>query len=245
MTTASHHSQDVYRATLDRIITPNTRWLDIGCGHTVFPEWMGDSVDAQKKLLSRCELARGCDPADDRPHVAGLTKSVYQGERLPLEDGCFNLVTANMVAEHVRDPIGFAREVGRVLCDHGRFVIHTPNLYYFEVFAAHLLPGSMVRPIAHFLDGRDNEDIFSTYYRMNTRKAIEHLPGFRALKVECVETAPQFGKIPVLSWVELLLIRTCRFSAMQDFRADWIAVLEKNDGNNLLNMDERKLDPAA
>ena len=223
------HSQYKYRELLDRLVTHDTRWLDLGCGHTIFPEWMRDSVSFQKELLGRCEFARGCDPVDDRPHVAGLIREVYQGNRLPFEDGAFNLVTANMVAEHVEDPLSFAREVGRVLSSDGLFVIHTPNLYYFQVFAANLLPNSMVRSIAHYLDGREGDDIFRTYYRMNTRKSLEKLSGFKAQSLECVETAPQFGRVPVFNLLESSLIRLTRLKTLSNMRADWVAVLQKVD----------------
>src|SRR5215472_6656550 len=119
------HSQYNYQDTLDRLVQSDTRWLDLGCGHTILPEWLRNSVSFQNDLLARCEFARGFDPVDDRPHVAGLVKEVFQSERLPFEDGSFNLVTANMVVEHVVDPISFAREVNRVLSNRGLFVAHT------------------------------------------------------------------------------------------------------------------------
>lgn len=223
------HSQYVYRATLDKLIRPGTRWLDIGCGHTILPDWMRDSIPVQKELLSRCEYAVGCDPADNRPHVAGLKKVNQQGNHLPFEDETFNLVTANMVAEHVVDPASFTREIRRVLRPGGLFVIHTPNLLYFEIFAAHLLPNWLVRSIAHHADGRDHEDIFPTMYRMNTRAAFYRLDGYKVVNLECVETAPQFGRYPLLNIAESALIRMTRLEAMQNLRADWIAVLQKDE----------------
>jgi ubiquinone/menaquinone biosynthesis C-methylase UbiE len=223
------HSQYSYRETLYALVNNDTRWLDLGCGHSILPGWMKDAIPAQKELLDRCALAQGCDPVDDRPHVAGLEKVVYEGHTLPYPDGHFNLVTANMVAEHVENPDGFVQEVRRVLSPDGLFVIHTPNLYYFEVLGASLLPKSLVRSIAHYLDGRQNDDIFRTYYRMNTRKSFQKLNGFRAKSIECVETAPQFGKVPVFSQLETFLIWLTRHRAMQNLRADWIVVLQKVD----------------
>jgi ubiquinone/menaquinone biosynthesis C-methylase UbiE len=226
------HSQYNYRQTLERLIDHRTRWLDIGCGHTIFPEWMRDSVPAQKELLSRCESAVGWDPVDDRSHVAGLMKQVSSGPTLPFADHSFNLVTANMVVEHVDDPIAFASEVHRLLSDGGLLVIHTPNLYYFEVFAAHLLPNAVVRKVARLVDGRNDDDIFKTHYRMNTRKAFDRRPGFKVLELEPVETAPQFNRVPVLNLVESTMIRSLRWEPLRHLRADWIAVLEKTPANS-------------
>lgn len=227
------HSQYNYRDTLDRLVRSDTRWLDIGCGHTILPEWIRGSVDFQKALLSRCELARGCDPVDDRPHVAGLTKQVFQGETLPFTDGFFNLVTANMVIEHVADPIAFAREVHRVLSKDGLFVAHTSNLYYFEYFIAHFLPSSIVSAVAQMLDGRESDDIFPTHYRMNTRSAFQRLPGFKIQSLECVTTGPKYGKIPVLNLIESGFIRLASFRGLGDLRSDWVAVLQKVDNDSI------------
>lgn len=221
------HSQYNYRDTLDRLVKSNTRWLDLGCGHTILPDWIRDSVSFQKNLLARCELARGYDPVDDRPHLAGLVKEVLQGDRLPFEDGFFNLVTANMVVEHVVDPFPFAREVHRVLSKGGLFVAHTSNLYYFEYFTAKLLPRSIARKVAHYVDDREYDDIFPAHYHINTRSAFERLPGFRIQTLEAITTGPKYGKIPVLNLIESGMIRLANFPRLHDLRSDWIAVLQK------------------
>lgn len=224
------HSQYNYRDTLDKLVQSDTRWLDLGCGRTILPEWLRNSVSFQKNLLSRCKLARGYDPVDDRPHLAGLEKEVFQGDRLPFEDGFFNLVTANMVVEHVVDPIPFAREVHRVLSKGGLFVAHTSNLYYFEYLAAKVLPSSVARAVAHYVDGREDDDIFPAHYRINTRSAFRRLPGFRIQSLEAITTGPKYKKIPLLNWFESGMIRLADFPGLGDMRSDWIAVLEKVDG---------------
>jgi SAM-dependent methyltransferase len=223
------HSQYNYRDTLDRLVRSETRWLDLGCGHTILPEWLRNSVPFQKDLLARCELARGFDPVDDRPHVAGLVKEVFQGDKLPFEDGAFNLVTANMVVEHVVDPVPFAREVHRVLSNGGLFVAHTSNLYYFEYLAAKLLPSSVARVVAHYVDGREYDDIFPAHYRINTRPAFKRLPGFRIQSLEAITTGPKYKKIPMLNLIESGMIRLANVPGLHDLRSDWIAVLEKVD----------------
>ncbi len=226
------HSQYNYRDTLDRLVQSDTNWLDIGCGHTILPEWLRDSIPFQKKLLARCRLARGYDPVDDRPHVAGLIKEVSPGCSLPFEDGLFNLVTANMVVEHVADPVPFAREIHRVLKTGGLFVAHTSNLLYFEYFAAKILPNSVARVVAHHLDEREYDDIFPAYYRINTRSAFKRLPGFRINALECVTTGPKYKKIPMLNWIESGMIHLANLPGLHDLRSDWIAVLQKVDLNS-------------
>jgi SAM-dependent methyltransferase len=230
------HSQIEYRNLLESLVQPGTRWLDMGCGRTIVPEWFSDSLPFQKKLIERCEVAEGCDPADERPHLAGLPKYVGNCEKLPYPNSYFNLVTANMVVEHVSDPSSFAAEVNRILAVGGRFVLHTPNLLYLPILAGSLLPKEIVRSVAALLDGRDGADIFPTHYRMNTRSAISHLPGFRVAELHCVETAPVLKKIPLANVVEAVLIRSARHPRLEGLRADWLGVLEKTSESGTASM---------
>jgi SAM-dependent methyltransferase len=220
------HSQLDYKDLLDTIVQPGCRWLDIGCGCSIVPSWIHDSVEFQHQILRRCEIACGCDPIDDRPHIAGLQKYVGDCTVLPYPNGFFNLVTANMVVEHVRDTAAFAREVRRVLVPRGRFVLHTPNLRCPLVFLASHLPSKVVRIIAKRLDGRDDEDIFPTFYRLNTREAISSLPGFKVTYLRCFRDGPILRKLPIAREVESLLINHSSHPLLRDLQADWIAVLE-------------------
>ena len=226
------HSQFVYKKYLDHLIEPGTRWLDIGCGDSVLADWLPDSVEFQQSLIRRAKLACGCDPVDDRPHRAGLEKYVGPCEVLPYKDGSFDVATANMVVEHVERPGEFAREVGRVLRDGGRLLLHTPNLLFLPILFASMLPSSIVRTVAKFTDGRKDEEIFPTRYRLNTREAISSLPGFRVEELLCVETAPVLEKIPVAGAMEKLLVKSTRWEMLQDLRADWIGVLRKCESSS-------------
>src|SRR5579875_3495951 len=119
MGSVQKNSQSEYRSVLDRLIKPNSRWLDVGCGTTILPLWMRDSLEFQTELVNRCEIVCGCDPVDDRPHHAGIEKYVGDCATLPYPNGCFDVVTANMVVEHVLERLPFAREIERLLSPGG------------------------------------------------------------------------------------------------------------------------------
>jgi hypothetical protein len=53
-----------------------------------------------------------------------------------------------------------------------------------------------------------------------------------------VETAPILKKLPIANLAESLLIRSTRHPRLQDLRADWLGVLEKISGNDILLADE-------
>jgi SAM-dependent methyltransferase len=221
------HSQMDYREVLDRMIEPGCRWLDVGCGCTILPEWVQGSIAFQRDLISRCEHAHGCDPVDDRPHKAGLKKYVGDCSLLPYSSAFFDVVTANMVAEHVENPMLFACEVHRVLAPGGKFIFHTPNYWNPAVLTASLLPNRLVRRVASYLDGRPHEDIFPTYYRMNTRGAIESLPGFEIVEMRCIPTQPIFARAPILRNLESLMIRNATSAIFKELQPVWIVVLQK------------------
>ena len=224
------NSQFAYREMLEDLVTPHTRWLDLGCGHQFFPEWMPDSKQMQVQLLGRAAYAVGIDPVDYRPHVAGLHKIAATVEQLPFPDNSFSLITANMVVEHVTDPRRLLSEVRRVLTPGGLFAFHTPNARYFEVAIARLLPSAIKKWFASLLDGRAADDVFSTHYRLNTVSAIKKAAlksGLVARSIDPVECTAQAVMLGPLVVIELAIIRMLRLSIFQSWRSDLLVILSK------------------
>lgn len=220
------HSQISYKELLDKHIRQGMKWLDLGCGHTIIPEWVRGSVPFQRALIERCQLAVGYDPVDARPHIAGMEKHVGKFDDLPYPDGSFDLVTANMVVEHVEDPRKFAADISRVLKPGGIFLVHTPNADNPVIRAAALLPGFVKRFAAHHTDGRDYDDIFKTHYRMNRRRDLT-LPGFALQELDFVKS-PIFGQVPLLGGLEQYVMHTGRDRPwMTNRRPVLIATLER------------------
>src|SRR5271157_1459508 len=121
------NSQFAYVEALQEVVRPGVRWLDLGCGHQLFPDWMPDALSNQLALVNRCAEAVGVDAADFRPHSVGLTKVAADIEQLPFADETFSLVTANMVVEHVRKPERLLRDIRRFATESGlatRFIRH-------------------------------------------------------------------------------------------------------------------------
>jgi SAM-dependent methyltransferase len=224
------NSQHAYREVLDGMVRRETRWLDLGCGHKLLPAWMSDSESVQRELVARCALVVGID-VDLRPHLAGIAKVAGNIEQLPFADDSFSLITANMVIEHVKNPGKLLREVRRVLCPDGIFLFHTPNALYFEVAMARALPQRLRSRIAHLLDGRAYQDIFPTFYRLNSGKQVERLARANGLNVETmqfVQTSPQFAALgkAVLN-LELAAIRLVSQPRFAKWRSNVIIALSK------------------
>lgn len=91
--------------------------LDIGCGN-------GDI----SRYFARNNSVVGVDVTDRRQGREGpFTFMALASERLPLANGCFDVVISHHVIEHVQDQPLHLDEVRRVLRDNGVFYVATPN----------------------------------------------------------------------------------------------------------------------
>src|SRR5690606_28876366 len=110
------NAQHRYVAALERAVFPGARWLDIGCGRGVLPVWMRDRERRERALGGRAGRFIGIDMDLASLRDNGVIDSGLMGDvaRLPFVDGCFDVVSANMVAEHLADPAAALRELRRV-----------------------------------------------------------------------------------------------------------------------------------
>ena len=99
------------------------RILDVGCGTGANLELLGqfgkaEGVDVSQEALAFCR-ARGLE-------------NVRQGaaEKLPYEDGSFDLVTALDVVEHLDDDVAGLGEMRRVLRKDGRALLFVPAFMF-------------------------------------------------------------------------------------------------------------------
>src|SRR5439155_7421146 len=149
---------------------------------------------------------------------------------LPFADRSFDLVTANMVVEHLGDPEQQFREVARVLRPGGSFLLHTPNALGYPTMLGRLVPERVKGPLIRALDSRTSSDVFPTHYRANTGRRVTEVAeraGLTVVGLKMVATDALFAVIPPLAAIELLTIRLLLTKPLRRFRSDIIAVLEK------------------
>ncbi len=106
---------------------PGGRALDVGCG-------VGQVVN---RLTHAGAEAFGVDVSE--PSIAKARQfssrcQVYNGSRLPFEDGYFSSAGALNVLEHVEEPEAFIQEVVRVVKPGGKVLISSPNFLRFAGF---------------------------------------------------------------------------------------------------------------
>ena len=89
-------------------------------------------------------------------------------------DNMFDVVFANSVIEHIEHPELFLSEVKRILKPDGYFFCRTPNILHYAMILSKYTP-YWFHKFYCGLSGRDYEDTFPTYYRMNSEKQIAEL----------------------------------------------------------------------
>ena len=219
-------SQRKYARVIQSQVTPATRWLDLGCGHQLWPEW----IAGQRECADRAAMLVGLDP-----DAASVRRNSYVhhrvvGLQLPFRDGAFNLVTANMVFEHLEHPAEVLAEIRRVLSPDGTCVFHTVNARYWQTALGRHLPQFAKNLLVLLSEGRAEEDVYPTHYRINTPRALDALlpqAGFRPEAVHWLNTSSA-GRILLLGpfvVLELLWLRLTERPSLYHHRSNVIVVM--------------------
>jgi ubiquinone/menaquinone biosynthesis C-methylase UbiE len=222
-------SQYFYADTLRSRVGVGHRWLDVGCGRKILPEWIPD----QLSLVGLPKLTVGLDYTKEslsgNQQLSGLV--VGDIEHMPFAAESFDVVSANMVVEHLEKPAEALREVYSVLRPGGCFIYHTPNFRFYITFFASLLPQNLKYSIIRVGEGRNQEDVFPTRYRMNSLKAIyetARVSGFRVAECYSMNSSSTsdmiFGPFVI---VTLVIRRMLRWEKLQQFRSNLVVVLVK------------------
>lgn len=224
------NSQYAYRDRLRQLLAERSgRWLDLGCGHDFLPDWMepeARSLDLGNWSATGIDL----DATSIRRHRLLRHRVIGNVQRLPFADGHFNLVTANMVLEHVEWPHELFAELTRVLAPGGVLLLHTPNVRGYTTTLTRLVPDSLLKPLAAVLLGRQPEDVYPTFYRLNAEEDLRDAGRSSGLEMDAcvhVNSSPQFMRVPPLMLLELLLIRTLRGPSLESRRACLLASFRK------------------
>jgi len=225
-------SQKFYADVVCSYIESDSVWLDLGCGHKLFPDWR--AMPSPSELVKKCKLVVGIDY-----ELESLKKNRTLRELLiadicdiPLAENTFNRITANMVMEHIDDPVHEFRVVKRLLQPDGIFIFHTPNRWHYITFLAHFVPQRIKNMIIKFAEGRDEDDIFPTFYRINTTRSIQRAAEEAGLEIVALHkvstsSAPMIVMLGPLVILDLLLRRLTRLEFLENFRSNFVVVLQK------------------
>jgi ubiquinone/menaquinone biosynthesis C-methylase UbiE len=226
ITPGAESSQRAYARIVTSYVTGWSRWLELGCGHQLWPDW----IPGQAETARIPALLVGFDQDVGSLKQNRLVHCRVAGRKLPFADGSFNLVTANMVFEHFDDPGAALREIRRVLTQDGVCIFHTPNAQYWQTALGRRLPQRVKNLLVRLSEHRLAADVYPTHYRINTEGAIAHHlqeAGFSVDRMIMLNTSSA-GRILLLGplvVLELLWIRFTRRPAMRRHRSTIIAVI--------------------
>lgn len=226
-------SQHSYFEHVEKLIRPQNRILDIGCGKEFLMSWLRPDLYQRwsASIVDRTTIF-GVDPfLPSLSQNASPRTACAFAEHLPFSASSFDLVMANMVVEHLPDPDAVLREVFRVLQPGGAFLFHTPNLQAPPIMVSNVLPHSIKRLLVPLLEGgRSEEDVFPTHYRLNTGREITSAAersGFHVEWIQPVFSVPWTQMMGPLVLMELLAIRAMRGERFAAWRPDLICLLRK------------------
>ena len=228
------YTQLTYARLISEVLTPQTRWLDAGGGHKIIEV---PTPDLELAMVRRVRLAACCDRVIDAI-AKHRSISIAVGatlDHLPFRSESLDLITLNNVAEHLEQPREVLAEFARVLAPGGRLIIHTPNISSYPMRIADLgrriLPKPFVMKMIRYMDFREEEDVFPTYYRANTRAdlaAEAAAAGLSADKMLLVPARPLFYFVAPLCAAELAASRLLIRLGAEQFAASVIlAVFRK------------------
>lgn len=150
--------------------------LDLGAGRGGF---LDEDCEYRKKLRLLKGKVREVIGADIDPVVkmnAAVDRSVVlQASRpLPFDESSIDLIVSDWVLEHVEDPETFSNEIKRILKPGGWLCARTNHKWGSTSLGSRLVPKALhASTLANLQPTRKEEDVFYTYYRLNTKRAVE------------------------------------------------------------------------
>jgi ubiquinone/menaquinone biosynthesis C-methylase UbiE len=221
-------SQFTFAETLAAELRDRPRWLDVGCGRRPLPVWVPERF--AQAILGRAGWSVGVDLdlASLRDNTTLRRRVQSAADVLPFASNTFDVVSANMVMEHVEDPRLVLDEIRRVLRPGGVFVFHTPNRRHWAIATARVVPERIKTWLVGLLEARAAEDVFPTHYRFNDRDEIARAAaaaGFEVVRLEAVSSSAVLAPAGPAVIPELLWIRLMRRPTLSHWRSNLIGVL--------------------
>lgn len=174
--------------------------LDLGAGGGVVPEM---------NLKGLAGQVYGIDPDPrvlNNPYLDHAF--IGYGETMKIfNDNFFDMVICCNVLEHLKDPLPFFLEINRVLKKEGLLFTKSPNKHHYIPFIARITP-TIFHKWINKIRGRQEEDTFRTFYRVNTKKAqvlTAKKTGFEPVEIKFYEGRPEYLRFNLLTYIPGIL----------------------------------------
>jgi SAM-dependent methyltransferase len=159
----SLHPYGVLRRQVEALLTADATLLDAGCGRNA-PTLM--------LFHGRARRLIGVDRVEFTGVPSGIELRQCDLADTGIADNAVDLMYSQAVLEHVTDPDAVFAEIVRILKPGGRYLGLTANKWDYASVAARLIPNRFHPWLVRHTEGRDEQDVFPTMYRVNTRRAV-------------------------------------------------------------------------
>lgn len=214
------------------LIRPSDRVLDFGAGRGA--QIAEDTIPYRRNLKilkGRVAHVEGCDIDEEvmnNPYLDGA-KTFSLNEKLPYDDNSFDLIFSNWVFEHIENPEHIVAELLRILKPGGYVCAITPNKFGYIAMASRLIANRYhTRMLRNIQPTRKDIDVFPTFYRLNSAKAIEANFGKYASRVVIYnvdgDPAYHFNSLFVFGLFRIIHAITPKF-----FKPVMITFIQKSD----------------
>jgi SAM-dependent methyltransferase len=179
----NHPYRILERAILDHL-DPGCTVLDIGCGR---------SASNLMQLKGRAKTLIGIDLVDFEltdPDLLLVNADVCDMSAVPSDS--VDLSYSRSVMEHIKNVGVVYSEINRVLKPGGKYIFLTPNAWDYASIIAYLVPNCLHCKITRMTEGRQETEVFPTFYQSNTFRKISGMAGVSNFTIESFEYLGQY-----------------------------------------------------
>lgn len=168
------HPYGVLRRRIEELLTADATLLDAGCGR---------GAPTLTQFRARARRLIGVDLVDFVEIPSGIELRQRDLADTGVGENAVDLMYSQAVLEHVTNPDAVFAEIARVLTPGGRYIGLTANKWDYASVAARLIPNRFHPWIVRRTEGRDEQDVFPTAYRVNTHRAVMRYAARHGLEV--------------------------------------------------------------
>jgi len=217
---------DHYEILATRLVADGMGWLDVGGGKSPFPH----NPQLARQLADKVATLTVVDPSENvrgNPYAHEVMQCALEDLDAPHR---YDVITMQMVVEHVADPGAFVCALSQLLRPGGRVLLITVPKWNVTSVIAAVTPFFLHHPIKKLFWGGSSEDTFPTVYRMNSERQLrEHFRqcGFAVSEIQYIDDVSFFGMYKLLGACELLAWKFLRRFRLGYPEKCLIAVFEK------------------
>lgn len=168
------HPYTVLRHRIAELLAPDATVLDAGCGRRA--PTLAHFRGRARRLIGIDQVAFADAPSDLELRQRDLADTGVAADSV-------DLMYSQAVLEHVTDPDAVFAEIARLLTPGGHYIGLTANKWDYASLAARIIPNRFHPWIVRRTEGRAEEDVFPTAYRVNTRRDVARFAARHGLEI--------------------------------------------------------------